>query len=179
MGSGLITRDVGQRRLEPTLGDPDNDRGEAVAAFGAEMYGLALAITGRVADAEDAYQTAWMNAFAHWDQLQVKAKRRQWLASIQARAAKRTRGRRLLWSLRHPPLDEGASLSEAFTWDPTLAIALSRLTTRQSAVVALHYGQGYSLDEVAQILGCRGGSVRSHLSRALRHLRRSLHDEEA
>jgi RNA polymerase sigma factor (sigma-70 family) len=64
-------------------------------------------------------------------------------------------------------------------WDPTLATAVSQLSSRQRAVVALHYGQGYSLDEIAQILRCGRGTVRTHLSRALGSLRRSLQDDTA
>lgn len=44
-------------------------------------------------------------------------------------------------------------------WDPTLATAVSQLSRRQRAVVALHYGQGYSLDEVAEILRCGRGTA--------------------
>jgi DNA-directed RNA polymerase specialized sigma24 family protein len=35
-------------------------------------------------------------------------------------------------------------------WDPTLGTALAHLSPRQRAVVDLHYGQGYSLDEAAE-----------------------------
>jgi RNA polymerase sigma factor (sigma-70 family) len=63
-------------------------------------------------------------------------------------------------------------------WDPSLGRALTLLTPRQRAVVALHYGHGYSLDEVGTLIGCSGGTVRSHLNRALEHLRRELSDED-
>ena len=59
-------------------------------------------------------------------------------------------------------------------WDRAMADALRNLSVRQRQVVALHYGYGYTLDEVATILGCRGGTVRAHLSRALEKLREAL-----
>lgn len=53
-----------------------DDVEEAVARYGAEMYGLAVAITGNVHDAEDAYESAWSNALGHWEQLRDISKRR-------------------------------------------------------------------------------------------------------
>src|SRR5207253_10799386 len=41
------------------------------------------------------------------------------------------------------------------------------LTRQQRAVVALHYQYGYTLDECAGLMGCRPGTARSHLARAL------------
>jgi RNA polymerase sigma-70 factor (ECF subfamily) len=156
-----------------------DDPEDAVRAFGSQMYALAVAITGNIPDAEDAYQIAWLDALGHWNQLREKSKRRQWLASIVARSAKRTRQHRGLWFRRHTLLDDAPALSLAIHWDPTLGAALSRLSERQRTVIVLHYGHGYTLDEIAAILECRGGSVRGHLSRELANLRRSLHDDDA
>jgi DNA-directed RNA polymerase specialized sigma24 family protein len=39
---------------------PEADVDLAVARFGPELYGLALAITANRADADDAYQSAWV-----------------------------------------------------------------------------------------------------------------------
>jgi DNA-directed RNA polymerase specialized sigma24 family protein len=150
----------------------------ALERFGAEMYGLALTITASRPDAEDAYQSAWMDAVRHWTQLRDPSKRRPWLASIVARAALHARRRQSLWVNRTVPLSAAASLPAAMPWDPSIAKALARLTERQRAVVTLHYGHGYSLDETARLLRCRGGTARSHLSRAIVSLRRSLSDEQ-
>jgi len=151
----------------------------AVARFGSEMFGLALSITGNVPDAEDAYQTSWMDASRHWGQLVDPEKRRSWLASIVARSALRTRRRRLNWLSRHVPLAAAETVADVMRWDPAFAQALTRLSGRQRAVVALHYGHGYSLDETAALIGCSGGAARSHLSRALTTLRRSMSDDPA
>jgi RNA polymerase sigma factor (sigma-70 family) len=85
----------------------------------------------------------------------------------------------VLWLRRHEPLRDELGLAAVMEWDPTLATAVSQLSSRQRAVVALHYGQGYSLDEIAQILRCGRGTVRTHLSRALGSLRRNLQDDTA
>ena len=40
--------------------------------------------------------------------------------------------------------------------------------------IYLHYYEGYSTGEIAQLLGCRPGTVRSRLSRAREKLRKLL-----
>jgi DNA-directed RNA polymerase specialized sigma24 family protein len=157
---------------------PTDEVDVALAEFGPELFGLALTITGSTADAEDAYQAAWMQAATHWAELRNPRKRRSWLASVVARSALRTRRRRLTWARRHPPISEAQGLGAMMVWDPSLGTALLELTDRQRAVVALHYGHGYSLDETAELLRCSKGTVRSHLARSLTTLRRTLHDDE-
>ena len=58
--------------------------------------------------------------------------------------------------------------------DVDLERALRRLSVRQRAVIGLHYVYGYSLDEAAAALGCRPGTARSHLNRALSTLREHM-----
>jgi RNA polymerase sigma factor (sigma-70 family) len=55
-----------------------------------------------------------------------------------------------------------------------LADALDVLTTRERAVVVLHYYEGRSIDEVAEILGCPRGTAASLQSRALAKLRKVI-----
>jgi len=55
-----------------------------------------------------------------------------------------------------------------------MAVAFRSLSTKQRAVVVLHYHHGYSLDECASLLGCRPGTARSHLARALTTMRKEL-----
>jgi len=48
------------------------------------------------------------------------------------------------------------------------------LSVRQQEVFALHYVEEWSVEEVAQTLGVTPGSVKQHLFRAVRHLRKAL-----
>ncbi len=41
-------------------------------------------------------------------------------------------------------------------------------------MIHLHYYEGYSTDEIARMLGCRPGTVRSRLSRARDRLRKLI-----
>jgi RNA polymerase sigma-70 factor (ECF subfamily) len=48
------------------------------------------------------------------------------------------------------------------------------LSARQQEVFALRYVEGWSVEEVAQMLGVTSGSVKQHLFRAVQHLRKAL-----
>ncbi|WP_306206642.1 SigE family RNA polymerase sigma factor [Actinoplanes sp. RD1] len=48
---------------------------------------------------------------------------------------------------------------------------LARLPRQQRAVLVLRYYEGLTDDEIAGVLGCRGGTVRGYASRALAALR--------
>ncbi len=63
--------------------------------------------------------------------------------------------------VREPEIDE--------TWD-----ALNRLPFRQRAVLALAYYADLPEAEIAELLGCRLGTVKSARHRALRALKKEL-----
>ncbi len=52
--------------------------------------------------------------------------------------------------------------------------AVRRLPRRQQETVVLHYRMGAAVQEIAQILGCEAGTVRTHLARARAALRETL-----
>jgi RNA polymerase sigma-70 factor (ECF subfamily) len=57
-----------------------------------------------------------------------------------------------------------------------LVAALRRLSERQRSSVVLHHAAGYTVDEVAAILGSTSAAVRVHLSRGRKRLRELLGD---
>ncbi|MFC7531858.1 SigE family RNA polymerase sigma factor [Actinoplanes sp. GCM10030250] len=59
-----------------------------------------------------------------------------------------------------------------------LRAALSRVPPRQRAVLVLRFLEGLSVEETAQILGCRTGTVKSQCARGLETLRTVLAAED-
>jgi RNA polymerase sigma factor (sigma-70 family) len=57
---------------------------------------------------------------------------------------------------------------------PELFEALAQLSERQRASIVLHYYAGYSLDEIAEFLGTRKGTVGTHLHRGRARLKQLL-----
>jgi RNA polymerase sigma-70 factor, ECF subfamily len=60
-----------------------------------------------------------------------------------------------------------------------LVAALAMLSEKQRRAVVLHHAAGYSVKEIAEILGSTPSAVKVHLSRGRRRLRTLLKDEHA
>ena len=131
------------------------------------LYRAALAILGDPQEAEDAVQDAFVRYLekAPADLESSSA----WLMRVLVNGCKSRL--RLAWRrvgplpemLPTPGPEERQELEELFALPPEDRVAIH-----------LHYYEGYSTDEIAQILGCRPGTVRSRLSRARDRLRKLL-----
>lgn len=55
--------------------------------------------------------------------------------------------------------------------------AITRLAERQKACIVLRYYEDLPEPQIAQVLNCSVGTVKSHLSRALARLRKELTNE--
>jgi RNA polymerase sigma-70 factor (ECF subfamily) len=58
-----------------------------------------------------------------------------------------------------------------------LLVALSRISEKQRAAVVLHHAGGYSVKEIARIIGSTPAAVKVHLSRGRRRLRELLKED--
>ena len=131
------------------------------------LYRAALAILGDPHEAEDAVQDAFVRYLekAPADLENSSA----WLMRVLVNGCKSHL--RLAWrrvgplpdTLPAPGPEERQELEELFSLPP-----------EDRAVIHLHYYEGYSTNEIAQLLGCRPGTVRSRLSRARERLRKLL-----
>ena len=146
------------------------------------LLAIALSILDDPPAAEDAVQDALLQAWRSWDSLRDPACRQAWLVRICVRRCLRLR-ERLNAKVRQET--EVASIelrpdhsqdNDRTGFDLTIewAAAYRRLSNSQRAVVTLHYHYGYTLDDSAVAMGCRPGTVRRHLSRALEKLRKEV-----
>ena len=144
-------------------------------------FRTALAICGSRADAEDAAQDAVIKAYRSLGRFRAGAPWRPWLLSIvanEARNRRRSAGRREHLAVRaagaaqHAPDPVDAMLAAAQRRE--LVDALAQLDPPQREVVVLRHLVGLSEAECAAVLGCRPGTVKSRLSRALDRLRTTL-----
>jgi RNA polymerase sigma factor (sigma-70 family) len=159
--------------------------GRLVARHGEVAFRTAYLILEDAAEAEDATQEALLRAHGALGRFRVGAPLRPWLLSIvanEARNRRRARTRRTALAERAgaerrpsddvAPSPEGAVL--AAERRGLLLGALARLREHDRLVIQLRYLLELSEEETASVLGCRRGTVKSRLSRALERLREEL-----
>lgn len=150
----------------------------AVRLDGARLLGLAFSILRDPGDAEDAVQETMVRAWRAWDSISDPERRSAWLTRICVNHCLHRRRRAgrgwLLSSDAGSQAAEAAITTGADERDLDIDRACRRLSVQQRTVITLHYHYGYGLDECAGLMGCRPGTVRSHLARALTTLRREM-----
>lgn len=144
----------------------------------ARLYTLALRITGRAADAEDALQEAFVNMYRGIASFRGESRLATWMYRVTMNACL-SHARRS--SARETPVDYSADLEpavEAPVGDGLLRDLLLREIRRlpdiQRAVFLLIAGEGCTHEETASILDIRVGTSKSHYHRARAALRTRL-----
>jgi RNA polymerase sigma factor (sigma-70 family) len=140
------------------------------------LLAIAHSILDDAGAAEDAVQEALLLAWRSWDRLRDPARRQAWLVRICVRQSLRTRRHRLARLRVEAPVETDiAELPAHLTESPVdWPAAWRAFSPGQRAVLTLHYHHGYTLDECAAAMGCRPGTARRHLHRALEKLRREV-----
>lgn len=181
MDRGVIERARG--------GDPDafeaivRERMDAV-------YRLSLAIVGDEADARDAAQETFVNAWRRIASLREVDRFDAWLQRIAVNAARmtlRSRRRRQVREIASDDVIRRASAAGGGVPGPDagrahddagrLARALADLSVDQRTLLALHHLEGHGLPEIAEVLRIPVGTVKSRLFTARRALERALAGE--
>jgi len=147
-------------------------------------FRTACLFAGSAADAEEAAQEAFVKAWRALPRFRSGAPFRPWLLAIvgnEARNRRRAAGRRAAVALRaahERPSGDAAPSPEAALLAGgerrALLAALSALDERDRAVIACRFLLDLSERETAKALGCRPGTVKSRLSRALGRMRGEL-----
>jgi RNA polymerase sigma-70 factor (sigma-E family) len=148
---------------------------EYVAARQGALFRVALLLAGHREDAEDLLQTALARLALHWTRLARAGAADAYVRKIlyhQQVNRWRRRGHRREHSTAEPPdIALVGDPAVASTLRLTLHDALRRLTPRQRAVIVLRYYEDRPEAEVAEILNCGVGTVRSQTYRSLARLR--------
>ena len=148
-----------------------------LAERGNWLMGIAIALTGRRADAEDLLQAALERLVRHQRGItDAEAYLRRTLYNLAADGWRR----RGAWRRKVPLLrTEQATAAAASSADAMATVDLRdalvrlllRLPPRQRAVIMLRYWEQLSAAEAAEVLGCSEGTVKSTTSKGLQRLR--------
>jgi RNA polymerase sigma factor (sigma-70 family) len=148
-----------------------------VAAHHADMTRLAYVVTGDLATANDAVQSAWAIAWRKLPSVKDPARVRPWLVSIAVNEARQlTRRQR-----RRPVVEIEPTVPGPAHLDPQSGIArldlvraLRRLSPDDRALLALRYIAGFEAAELGELTGRSASATRTRLSRLTARLRTEL-----
>ncbi len=116
----------------------------------------------------DAFAYAW----EHWGRISEMDNPAGYLYRVAQSSARRG-------IFRPPPrLDPAIVPTETHWFEPDLAPAIASLSDKQRAAVILVHGYGWTITEVAEMWGVSFSTVKSHIDRAMKRLRRKLGVEE-
>lgn len=158
------------------------------------LYGFAYRLAGNRDDAEDLLQQSLIEAYAAFDRFEIGSHFDRWVFRIMHHTFLDTVRRRPRWAMESldaawENADGGGESTRRDVPDPRsgpetelmaktlsepLQRALDALPSDFRSVVVLADMQELSYEEVARVLGCPVGTVRSRLHRARNLLRRAL-----
>ena len=179
---------VPRKHLEPPTPEQAAFLERAIEQYGKAVYNFAYRLTRNEADARDLTQEAFIRVYRAWRSFQPGTSFLSWVyrivTNLHRDELRRRKGR---YQEEIPednaPQEFGGERPLAVTpiedyvegqLSEPLARALDMLSPDQRQVVVLADIEEYSYQEIADIMGCSIGTVRSRLHRARALLRRLL-----
>jgi RNA polymerase sigma-70 factor (sigma-E family) len=128
---------------------------------------------GDAGHGEDLLQNALFKTAVRWRRLRDPSAAEAYVRVVMARDAGHARRRRWVGERPTSTLPERASADASAAVDLTDALAreLVTLPREQRVVLVLRYYEGMTEREVADLINCSVGTVKSRASRGLAHLR--------
>ena len=151
--------------------------GRLILASEDTMYHVAKSLLYNDADCADAIQESIVKAFSKIDTLRADAYAKTWLIRILINECYAVmRKEKVMVSIETVPEETWAAEHKDYS---DLYEALSRLPEDMRLTVTLHYLEGYSVKEIASLLGTTESAVKNRLFRARGKLRQDLEGMEA
>lgn len=146
-----------------------------VALFEREFERLARSLRAVDASADDAVQEAFVQAFLRWGRVRTMDDPAGWIRRVAVNRllnVRRNRRRQEAAVARLESNPAGTAPPE----NPEVLDAVRSLSRQQRVAVALYYGAGLPVDEVADAMRLTAGTVKFHLHAGRERLRALLED---
>ena len=164
---------------------------QLVLKYQPRLYTLSYKLAGNYTDAQDLAQEAFIKAYKGLGNFRGEAEFGTWLYRIAVNIwlnEKRRREKNVTYSLDEPLMTADGEITREIpdsTGDPLeilqtkefrglVASALNEITKEHKTVLVLREIEGFSYDEIAAIIECSIGTVRSRLNRAREALRKKI-----
>ena len=160
------------------MDDRDRDLGAFIDARSGSLLRFAYLLTGDHALAEDLLQNSLIKVYLSWDRIRDRAALEAYTRTVMTRAQMswwRRPARRE--QLGVEPAERAARDDHNVDERDQVWRLLATLGPRQRAVLVLRFYEDLSEAEIARVLGCSAGTVKSQLSRGLARLRERMHGE--
>ena len=171
-----------------TLEGDDEAFALIVERFQRKIYRVAFAIVRDETEADTVAQDTFIQAYTHLARFQGRSELETWLTRIAINRSRDWLRRRRFLSLVSlgedgvdevllEPVDERPG-PEREVMSRQLRVAIERaertLSAQQKIIFRLRHYEERSLEDIADLLGLRSGTVRAHLFRAVHKVRREL-----
>jgi RNA polymerase sigma-70 factor (ECF subfamily) len=177
-----------QQLIQECLAGRSEAFGELVVRYQDRLFHTLLFVTGAADQAQDVAQDAFVHAFAKLSTFRGESAFYSWLFRIAMNAAvsRKRRDRRMSASLDaarenagHEPIDahpgsEPSHSMEVSERQALVRAALAELSEEYRTVLVLKEMEDLRYEEIAEIVGCPIGTVRSRIHRARSELREKL-----
>lgn len=171
-----------------TLGGDGAAFAVLVERFQRKIFRVALAIVRDDMEADTITQDTFIQAYTHLAKFEGRSEFETWLTRIAINRSRDTLRRRRFVSLFSGDAgEEDAMMLEPVDERPDperesmarqLRVAIDRaelkLSGQQKVIFRLRHYDNHSLEEIAELLGLRSGTVRAHLFRAVHKIRKEL-----
>ena len=161
-------------------GDLDESFAAFVREHGERHLRVAVLLTGDWHAAEDLVQASLVKLYRAWPRLDTSVDPDGYLRRIIVNTHRswwRARWRRETPAAAMPERAYGEDIADRQALGALVRQALAKLPRQQRAVLVLRYCEDLPEAEVAELLGCSTGSVKTHAHRGLRALREHLGGE--
>jgi RNA polymerase sigma-70 factor (ECF subfamily) len=153
-----------------------------------KIFRVAFAILRDELEAETITQDTFVQAFTHLSRFEGRSELGTWLTRIAInRSRDHLRRRKFLSLFIRDQEDDSVTLFEPADERPdperqysseqlrqAIEKAVEGLSAQQKVIFRLRHYENYALEEIADLLGLRAGTVRAHLFRAIHKIRKEL-----
>lgn len=149
--------------------------------YAPRVYAVVRRIAGDDDRADDYAQEAWIRVFRALPSFRGESRLSTWLHRVAVNAALQALRRHDGWDGRKEEIPEDAAVppgARDVLLGSRLEHALDRVPERMREVLVLHDVEGYTHEEIGELLGISPGTSKSQLFKARAHMRRLLAETE-
>jgi RNA polymerase sigma-70 factor (ECF subfamily) len=144
------------------------------------LLNVAVRMTRNTEDAKEVCQETIIKVYKYLKNFRLGENFRNWILKILVNCSydflrKKKKSTEIIESQRHMGQPRGSAVEEKFLQSEIrekIQFCLQDLTPKEKSAFLLRDQEGYSIQETSEVLGCSPGSLRTHLSRARRKIRR-------